>query len=86
MTSDDQRLNTGIQNLLAEYSRSVQIHTDWRDYDESRCYDAVEDEFLEFRRAVVAGDLDSHHGIVNESLQLAVVALKAHLYFSQKKG
>ena len=81
MTSDDERLNSGIRNLLQEYARSIQIHTDWRDYDDERCYTAVEDEFLEFRRAMITGDKDGPHGMVNESLQLAVVALKAHIKY-----
>ncbi len=86
MIPDDPRLHAGIQNLLQEYARSVQIHTDWQEYSEKQCFEAVEDEFLEFRRAVMLNDAIGPHGMGAEPLQLAVVALKAHLYFSQHQG
>ena len=86
MIPDDPRLHARIQNLLQEYARSVQIHTDWQEYSEKQCFEAVEDEFLEFRRAVMRGDHFGPHGVAAEALQLSVVALKAHLYFSQRQG
>ena len=86
MTLDNQRLSSGIRNLLEEYSRSVSIHTDWEGYNEAQCYEAVEDEFLEFRRAVITGQIAGPHGAEAEALHLACVALKAHLYFLQHPG
>ncbi len=81
MVTDDVRLNEGIKALLAEYARSVLIHTDWQEYAARECYEAVEDEFLELRRAFLAGDIRGTHGMALESLQLAVVALKMHIYY-----
>ena len=83
MTGDDPRLTSGIHNLLAEYTRSVQIHTAWEEYDEHECYTAVEDEYLEFRRAVITDNNHGPHSKKVEALQLAVVALKAHIFYSQ---
>ena len=81
MAPDDPRLTAGIKNLLEEYARSVRIHTDWQEYAAPACFEAVEDEFLEFRRAYLLDAHDGPHGTATEALQLAVVALKAHLYF-----
>lgn len=86
MICDDPRLNAGIRNLLEEYARSVLIHTDWQGYDEMACYVAVEDEFIEFRSAVIRDVVTGPHSKEREALQLAVVALKAHLYFSAHVG
>ena len=81
MTTADPRLYAGIHNLLEEYSRSVRIHTDWQEYAAKECFEAVEEEFLELRRAFLSGDIRGSHGMAIESLQLAVVALKMHIYY-----
>ena len=47
-------------------------------------FEAVEGEFLEFREAVKREQYDGPHGIASEALQLAVVALKAHLFHTNR--
>lgn len=85
MSPEEQRLTTGINNLLAEYARSCAIHTDWAEYAEHSVYEAVEDEFLEYRAAVLRNLTTGPHDQSTEALQLAVVALKAHIYHERNR-
>lgn len=83
--TDNDRLSQGIRHLLEEYARSVTIHTDWQEYEEPMVFEAVEDEFLEYRRAIKFDILDGSHCKSTEALHLACVAFKAYLFHRHRQ-
>lgn len=65
-----------LEEVLGRLSLSVEKHGDWSNYDEAKVFEAVAEEFDEYREAVAAGRVGGKHGQADELYDLAVVAIK----------
>lgn len=65
-----------IGDLITELERSIIIHGDWSDYDQSQMVVAIMGEANEFFDAVKNSDEVGPHGMIAEARQLAVVCIK----------
>lgn len=71
-----------LEELLEEIKGSIKGRGekpgrgDWSDYSESLVFEAVAEEFDEFREAYLRCDMVGEHGQISELLDLAVTALK----------
>lgn len=65
-----------LEELFERIKGSIREHGDWRDYGAARIFDAVTEEWDEYREAFVFQQFDGDHGQIDELWDVAVTALK----------
>lgn len=68
-----------LDALLKRLKASIVEHGDWREYGPERVFEAVSEEFDEYREAFVSGRRVGDHGQVDELLDVAVTSIKGAL-------
>jgi hypothetical protein len=78
------KLDDAIREVKQGYARSLAIHGDWNEYTPWRVIRVVFGEVLELVYAVARRDRDGRHGIVNEMRDVAIVSMKALLWYRSR--
>lgn len=73
-----------LDMILAEHSRSVELHGDWSDYTVDQMMAVIINELMvEAGGAEQRGDIHGEHGVVRELSQVANCCIKAIMVLSK---